>query len=236
MTTRIPPAGSKPRKKPAKSGETARKRPSQDRSRATVDAILEATARILVREGYEALSTNRVAADAGVSIGSLYQYFPNKEALIAALSERHLDDIERTLTAGAAAVGAKPFADIVRGMIRANVAAHLVDPELHTAISDFVPPQGAHDRRIAFTREAQARVRAILEAYRDDLAVRDLDLAAYMIVRTVEACVHDAYFNRKADMLSGALTAQVEDLVLAYLLGGRVATRPSGAARPRSRG
>lgn len=208
----------------------------QERSRATVEAILEATAHILVREGYEALSTNRVAVAAGVSIGSLYQYFPNKEALIAALSERHLDDIECTLAIGESEVGRLPLADIVRGMIRANVAAHLVDPDLHTAISDHVPPQGAHDRRLAFTRQAEARVRLLLEAYRDDLAVSDLDLAAYVLVRTVEACVHDGYFNRKADMLSGALSAQVEDLVLAYLLGARAPKRPSGATRPRSRG
>ena len=51
----------------------------------TVEAILDATARVLVREGYARTSTNRVAAVAGVSIGSLYQYFPNKESLVAAL-------------------------------------------------------------------------------------------------------------------------------------------------------
>jgi AcrR family transcriptional regulator len=60
-----------------------RKSAAQERSRATVDALVEATARILVKEGFDKASTNRIAAVAGVSIGSLYQYFPSKEALVA---------------------------------------------------------------------------------------------------------------------------------------------------------
>ena len=65
---------------------TPRKRPRQDRSKATVDSILDATARVLVRHGFDGLTSNAVAEIAGCSIGSLYQYFPNKEALVAALS------------------------------------------------------------------------------------------------------------------------------------------------------
>ena len=70
-----------------------RKIASQERSRATVDALVEATARILVREGFDKASTNRIAEVAGVSVGSLYQYFPSKEALVAAVIERHNQEI-----------------------------------------------------------------------------------------------------------------------------------------------
>ena len=66
-----------------------RKSASQKRSQATVETLLDATARVLTREGYDRASTNRIAAKAGVSVGSLYQYFPNKEALVAALVARH---------------------------------------------------------------------------------------------------------------------------------------------------
>ena len=72
-----------------------RKHASQERSRATVDALIEATARILVREGFDSASTNRIAEQAGVSVGSLYQYFPGKEALVAAVIERHKQDLMR---------------------------------------------------------------------------------------------------------------------------------------------
>jgi AcrR family transcriptional regulator len=67
-----------------------RKLPQQGRSRETVDALLEATAQLLVRDGYDKASTNKIALKAGVSIGSLYQYFPSKEALVSELLERQL--------------------------------------------------------------------------------------------------------------------------------------------------
>src|SRR5262250_749285 len=72
---------------------TPRKRPRQARSRATVDSILEATARVLVKRSFDGLTTNLVAEAAGISIGSLYQYFPNKAALVGALIEKHVDDL-----------------------------------------------------------------------------------------------------------------------------------------------
>ena len=70
-----------------------RKSASQERSRLTINTILEATTRVLMKDGYDRASTNRIAAAAGVSIGSLYQYFPSKEALVAAVSERHSREV-----------------------------------------------------------------------------------------------------------------------------------------------
>src|SRR5262245_9490004 len=76
-----------------------RKHASQQRSRATVDALIEATARILVKEGFDSASTNRIAEQAGVSVGSLYQYFPSKEALVAAVIQRHQQELQRVARA-----------------------------------------------------------------------------------------------------------------------------------------
>ena len=78
---------------PRKPSTEPRKRPQQERSRIAVEAILEATTRILTEEGYEKANTNRIAERAGVSIGSLYQYFPNKESLMNALMVKHSDEI-----------------------------------------------------------------------------------------------------------------------------------------------
>ena len=69
-----------------------KKRPTQARAKATVKAIVDATALILEKDGYNALTTNEVAEVAGVSIGSLYEYFPGKEAIIAALVKEMVDD------------------------------------------------------------------------------------------------------------------------------------------------
>lgn len=65
-----------------------KKRPKQARSRASFDAILEATARLLKARGYEELTTNHIAEQAGVGIGTLYDFFPNKEAVVAELTRR----------------------------------------------------------------------------------------------------------------------------------------------------
>ena len=70
-----------------------RKVASQERSRSTVNALIEATARILKKDGYDQASTNRIAEVAGVGIGSLYQYFPSKEALVAAVIDRHIREV-----------------------------------------------------------------------------------------------------------------------------------------------
>src|SRR5436189_3017781 len=94
-----------------------RKNASQERSRSTVDALIEATARILVREGFDKASTNRIAEVAGVSVGSLYQYYPGKEALVAAVIDRHNQDIMRVVRAALAEVSSQPVETAVRRLV-----------------------------------------------------------------------------------------------------------------------
>src|SRR5688572_10663656 len=102
---------------PRKPRTTPSKSPIQARSRATVDAILAATARLLVKHGFDQSSTNQIAEAAGVSIGSLYQYFPSKESLVTALMERHMDEMRVLVFAQLARVQAMSLLDAVRTMI-----------------------------------------------------------------------------------------------------------------------
>lgn len=102
---------------------TPRKRPVQDRSRTTVDAILTATFQVLDRHGADGLTTTRVAEVAGVSVGTLYQYFPNKDALVAGVLAAHLDvGIDAVARAVAESAG-QPIGDRVEHAVRAFVAA-----------------------------------------------------------------------------------------------------------------
>src|SRR5262245_18451911 len=94
-----------------------RKVPRQERARATIDALLTATARILVKEGFDRASTNRIAEEAGVSVGSLYQYFPGKEALVAALIERHIDEMTSLFASAFERFAALPLTEATRELV-----------------------------------------------------------------------------------------------------------------------
>jgi len=206
----------------------------QARARATVDAIVDAAARVLVRGGYGAFTTNRVAARAKVSVGSLYQYFPNKEALLAELKARHIAELERGLDAVMARAGDGPLGEIIAAVIEANVAAHLVDPALHRVLSTEVPQLGASDAATAFEQRAVKRVRALLARRRHEITVRNLDLATYLVVRTVEATIHDAVAERPADLASGAIAREVTRLLLGYLTVSSPAPRRPATRRART--
>jgi AcrR family transcriptional regulator len=198
-----------------------RKSPTQQRSQLTVAALLKATAHILVKEGYESASTNKIADAAGVSIGSLYQYFPSKEALVAAVVDRHAREMMQLLRDALAKVMQQPIEVGTRELVKVMIDAHRVDPKLHRALVEQVPRVGRLENISALDREAYALVRAYLEAHRHELRAADLDLASFVCVATVEALTHAAVVNRP-DVLNdkaGVFTDEVTRMVVGYLRG-----------------
>jgi AcrR family transcriptional regulator len=100
-----------------------RKNASQKRSRVTVDALIEATARILVREGFDRASTNPITEIAGVGVGSLYQHYPGKEALVAAVIDRHNEEIMWVVRAALAEVASQLVEEAVRKLVTVAIEA-----------------------------------------------------------------------------------------------------------------
>jgi AcrR family transcriptional regulator len=98
-----------------------RKKPRQARSQATVDAIFEATIQVLLSDGLQRLTTIRVAERAGASVGTLYQYYPHKQALLFAVLQRHLANVEKAITQTAASSHHTPLATMVSAIIDALV-------------------------------------------------------------------------------------------------------------------
>lgn len=200
-----------------------RKEPRQGRSKATVEAILEATARILVSEGLDRLSTNRVAKVAGVSVGSLYQYFTNKEALLVALCERHFAEMMEFLQSCLRDFVDAPIEDAVRAYVRGMFEVHAVAPELH---HELMQAQKAHEALVADEIEGRmfAAVRMFLEMHKDTIVPKDLDLAAFILIRSVEAVTHAGLISilvepdlKKRGAEMAALESEVGDLILRYL-------------------
>jgi AcrR family transcriptional regulator len=197
-----------------------RKIASQGRSRATVDALIEATARILIKDGYDRASTNKIAATAGVSIGSLYQYFPSKEALMAAVIERHTQELSRVARDAFAKVATLPIEAAARELVKAGIDGHRVNPKLHRVLDEQVPRTGQLEGVDAVVANACVSFRDYLETHRHEIDIADLDLASFILVTTLEALTHSAVLHRP-DLVAGERVGEfVEEatrLVLRYL-------------------
>lgn len=202
----------------AKLQTNPRKLASQARSRSTVDALLEATARVLVKEGYDRASTNRIAEVAGASIGSLYQYFPSKEALVAAVIDRHTQQVSQLTRDALVKVAARPIEVAAREFVSLAIDAHRVNPKLHGVLSEQIPRVGRLENIEANQREGYALVRGYLEAHRDEIGVADLDLAAFVVVTVVEALTHAAVL-RRPDILAQGKSQQFVDEITRLLVG-----------------
>lgn len=195
-----------------------RKKPRQERSAATVDAILDATARVLCRTGYDRASTNRIAIAAGVSIGSLYQYFPSKEALVAALAERHMATMTALIRVKLAEVATAPVDVAVRTIIRAMFEAHAVDPPLHKVLIEQVPRIGRLENLRAVESEVEMLVTTLIEARKRELRRTDVDAIAFLLITVVEAVTHAAVLAELKPSRAQAVVEELTDLVLRYLV------------------
>jgi len=197
-----------------------RKDASQERSRATVDALLEATARILVREGFDRASTNRIADVAGASIGSLYQYFPNKEALVAAVVERHQQDIRQVIQGELEKAAMLPIEQGVRMLVAVAVKSHRIAPKLHRVLAEQIPRVGTLEKVETFNRENFALFRSYLESRKSELRVKNLELAAFLCVTSIEAVTHNAVLHHTkmlSDDMTDALIDGAARMVIGYL-------------------
>jgi AcrR family transcriptional regulator len=205
-----------------------RKRPRQARSEATVEALLTAATRVLSSDGLKGFNTNRVAEVAGVSVGSLYQYYPNKAALTAALIARTqtalADGLEARIAGLAGASLAEAIADLACMAVNqqygeARLAAALDHEERHLPVPEIA------EARLRMT----AAVERLLERHRDEIATGLSPRAAADCLALSRAMV-------EADALAGSepdpdLAARVCRALLGYLTLEAAAVIPGPYAR-----
>lgn len=118
--------------------ERMRREPRQGRSRQTVHAVLGAVPRVIRRDGVDAVTTNRIAEAAGVSIGSLYQYFPNKKAIFCALHASHVEDVHQVIKR-TMAKRSRSLDEFTRTLVEGLVDLHAAEAEVHELVSEQVP-------------------------------------------------------------------------------------------------
>jgi AcrR family transcriptional regulator len=202
----------------AKRSPKARRRrvPQQRRARLTVEAVLDAVVRILKKEGVTAVSTNRIAEVAGVSIGSVYQYFPDKRAIYIALHRRHVEQIDRLVERTLIEQAQAPLERLIRAMIEAIVTAHTVDPELYHLLLAEVPHRGDGTRDFA-SRLWNAFKLALAARSRELKLNSDLDLAAFVVAQIVDALAHASVLRRPEGVPLDVAQEETVRAVLAYL-------------------
>jgi AcrR family transcriptional regulator len=196
---------------------TPRKAPSQGRAEATVNAILSATAHILVGEGWETVNTNRVAAEAGVSIGSLYQYFPGRDAILAELGRRHAFEIIGVTRDALERTRNQPLVSAIGEAIRAAIRLHETDPALHRAIEDETSRLGPLYWREAVYAEIQRILCDMFLQRRDELGVEDVKFAAFLAATVVEGVVHAAMGSKPDELRNGQVEAELTRILMTIL-------------------
>lgn len=178
-------------KTPSKTRYLPRKLPRQSRSKASYQAILDAAARVLVDVGYDKATTNSIAEVAGVSIGTLYEYFPGKEAIYAAVRARLNEVGFAILTAEAESFSALSPGDAIDLVVQARIDAVLIDPVLHCRLNDQVPHYVTQDQTDGMLDAFFDIAKGFLQIH--NAAVRDQtpDVMANLAMRTVHAVVEN---------------------------------------------
>ncbi len=215
-----------------KTAASSRKEPRQARAKDTVHAILEATIRILEREGVEAATTTRVAEVAGVSVGTLYQYFAHRDAILDALQDR---EFERALALMGEVLSSANLAQRPRETVTAVVeglgALYASAPALHRVLVieglRVVEPA----RVEAFDLRVVAIIRHFLVATGASVRRVNVEAAAFVIFQAVRAVMLACLLERPPGLDAKVLQDELVDLVLRYLVDDVAAAEPRNPRR-----
>ncbi len=189
-----------------------RRRPRQSRSRDLVEAILVATERVIAAHGIEGATTNRIAEVAGVSIGSLYQYFPNKDALVALARERSAGRFQADVDPEVEKLLELPLEAAVRGLVGLLIERHREELALHNALVET--PDTLHD---ALQERWAGVVEAYLAAHRAEIRPTNLALAARIGLEVIESLTHGVALRDPALLEDPEFAEELCALLLGYL-------------------
>ncbi len=193
-----------------------RKSPVQARSTASVDAMLQATIQVLLQVGKERLTTTRVAARAGVSVGTLYQYFPNKSALLQAVLKRHLDGVLRCVATVCVASRGACLQQMAASVISAFLAAKMKDVKTSVALySVSADVDGARIGREIGNQCIQAIAETLTSAA-EPLTI-DPELAATVLYAAMVGVARKLLDAPAPEKQSEALQRELITMATAYL-------------------
>lgn len=200
-----------------------RKRPVQRRSQVTVEGILAAAAQVFETHGYAAGTTNRIAEQAEVSVGTLYQYFPSKEAVAVALLEGHIRETNRKLHEWVGHMVSKQHGlrEAMEDYTRGVMEVHEARPRLqHILLEETRLPERLHQVLLAAERQAIEAMAGLLRLFPD--VRRDaLDRSGYFVIHTVESLTHRFAAHPDEELVGkDDFVAELVSMLEAYLTRG----------------
>ena len=200
----------------AKSG---RRRPKQERSKVTVAAILDAAEELLRNVEIGSLNTNRVAERAGVGVGSLYEYFADKNFLIVGLIERFALQIDRDVNAVFDSRGGESLHVTLHRLVQAVVTVYERDPVLHGRLLRHVPHIPVENPLDMIESPIRRRLANMLRACGDEVEANDLDLVALVCVHAVRRMVDAACADRNLGLGLHEVETEMQAMIRSYLVG-----------------
>lgn len=212
-----------------------RKKPVQRRSRLTVDQILEAAAHVFARRGYAGATTNHIAERAGVSIGSLYQYFPNKDTILVALHGRHMESSARVLQEmlEESLRETKAPEELLRRFVRQIIEMHASEPGLHHVFLYEGPRTPELTKNLHAIEDNMAHAVEQILAERGGISRLHAKHAAYLVVHVVESLAHEYVIHPPPDMPLEVFIEELVTMLSGYIWGQCASGRSAGAAASR---
>lgn len=215
MATHISPR--QPRRK--RTRLDPRRQPTQSRSCETVEALFEASAQVFEEEGFLGATTNRIAERAGISIGTLYQYYPSKEALAVALLMRHLETGQRLIEELGRELAQRPrnLRDTLQLLVDSMLQLHSDRPRLQHLLLEEAPRTPQIEAKMQRLDEnAVIAVSKLLPRF--DTVRRPLDrTTVYMVVQTIEHMTHEFAAHPPHGVLRADFTDELVSMLLGYL-------------------
>lgn len=179
-----------------------------------VGTLLEAATRVFVKEGYAKATTNRIATAAGVSVGSLYQYFPSKDAIAVELLRRYREGLVELIGSRLGAATPETFASVVRELLADLLQAEGINPALHRVLIEQVLRTSARREMLGFEERLEAVLASAMRSAKIEL--EDPDLVSFVLVRVVLSVVQSVVVDRPR-YKTPALADELTHLVIGYL-------------------
>lgn len=199
--------------------KSARKPPQQARAKVTVEAILDAAIRVLDREGAEAATTSRIAQVAGVSVGTLYQYFGNRDSIIDALQDREFERAVALLNEKLTLDALVSEHALARAVVGGLLDLYRASPGLHRVLAIDGLRVTPTERVQAFDRKVVETLRAFFDAVPFAVVRENRHAAAFVLYQSVRASMLAFILEEPAGLTDEILVDELSHMVVAHLVG-----------------